>query len=73
MYNSSLPVLFGVKHYADALWPLVKERNIEVNLRRNLIEVKPQEDIAIFQNLDNPSETFEYKVSPPQLKIFFSK
>ncbi|XP_030560753.1 sulfide:quinone oxidoreductase, mitochondrial [Drosophila novamexicana] len=63
IYNTALPVLFGVKHYADALWPIVKKRNITVNTRRNLIEVKPGQDIAVFQNLDNPAECFEEKYS----------
>ncbi|EDW68673.1 sulfide:quinone oxidoreductase, mitochondrial [Drosophila virilis] len=63
IYNTALPVLFGVKHYADALWPIVKKRNITVNTRRNLIEVKPGQDIAVFENLDNPAERFEEKYS----------
>jgi hypothetical protein len=57
LYHTSLPVLFGVKKYADALWEVVKERDIEVNLRSNLIEVKPDTREAIFQNLDKPEET----------------
>ncbi|XP_050087204.1 sulfide:quinone oxidoreductase, mitochondrial, partial [Anopheles aquasalis] len=69
-YNTSLPVLFGVKHYADALWEIVKRRNINVNLRTNLVEVKPASDEAIFENLDNPSERFTVNyeflhVTPP--------
>lgn len=62
-YNTSLPVIFGVKHYADALWKVVKKRDIKVNLKRNLIEVRPNEDIAVFQNLDKPEEVFEEKYS----------
>ncbi|KAH8395247.1 hypothetical protein KR222_003978, partial [Zaprionus bogoriensis] len=58
-YNTALPVLFGVKHYADALWPIMKRRNITVNLRRNLIEVKPAQNVAIFENLDQPGERYE--------------
>lgn len=61
-YNTALPVLFGVKHYADALWPIMKKRNITVNLRRNLVEVKPEQNVAIFENLDKPDERFEEKV-----------
>ena len=38
-YRSSLAVIFGVKKYADALWEVCKERNINVNLRQHLIEV----------------------------------
>ena len=55
--NSSLAVLFGVKKYADALWEVVKEKEINVNLRSNLIEIKPDSKEAIFQNLDKPEET----------------
>ncbi|XP_076030024.1 sulfide quinone oxidoreductase [Oratosquilla oratoria] len=70
IYNTSLPVLFGIKKYADALWKVVEERNINVNLRRNLIEVKPDTREAVFQNLDEPEETFTYEyemlhVTPP--------
>uniref|UniRef100_A0AAG5CVT5 Sulfide:quinone oxidoreductase, mitochondrial n=1 Tax=Anopheles atroparvus TaxID=41427 RepID=A0AAG5CVT5_ANOAO len=69
-YNTSLPVLFGVKHYADALWEIVKKRNINVNLRTNLVEVKPSTNEAVFENLDNPDERFTVNyeflhVTPP--------
>lgn len=52
IYNTSLPVLFGVKHYADALWKVVKKRNIDVNLRTNLVEILPSGRQAVFENLD---------------------
>ena len=42
--------VFGDKKYSDALWEVVKERDIQVNLRSNLIEVKPESKEAIFQN-----------------------
>ncbi len=62
-YHTSLPVLFGVKKYADSLWEVIKERDINVNLRSNLIEVKPDSREAVFQNLDKPEEltTIKYK------------
>ncbi|KAJ8002564.1 hypothetical protein DPEC_G00160210 [Dallia pectoralis] len=70
VYNTSMPVLFGIKKYADALWEIVKNRNIQVNLRHNLIEVRPEKQQAVFENLDKPGETkvFEYEmlhVTPP--------
>lgn len=70
IYNTSLPVLFGVKKYADALWEIVKKRDINVNLRHNLIEVRPDKREAVFENLDHPAETkvYEYEmlhVTPP--------
>ncbi|KAI5100472.1 sulfide:quinone oxidoreductase, mitochondrial [Silurus meridionalis] len=70
IYNTSLPVLFGVKKYADALWEIVKKRDLNVNLRHNLIEVRADKYEAVFENLDKPGETkvFEYEmlhVTPP--------
>lgn len=57
IYNTSLPVLFGVKKYADALWEIVKKRDLKVNLRQNLIEVRADKQEAVFENLDKPGET----------------
>jgi len=63
IYNTSLPVIFGIKKYADALWKLVEERNIEVNLRRNLVEVRGQSNEAVFEHLDEPGKTTVSKYS----------
>ncbi|XP_046890935.1 sulfide:quinone oxidoreductase, mitochondrial isoform X1 [Hypomesus transpacificus] len=70
IYNTSLPVLFGIKKYADTLWEIVKRRDLQVNLRQNLIEVRADKQEAVFENLDKPGETkvFEYEmlhVTPP--------
>ncbi|KAM4618496.1 sulfide:quinone oxidoreductase, mitochondrial [Polymixia lowei] len=70
IYNTSQPVLFGIKKYADSLWEIVKSRDLQVNLRLNLIEVRADKQEAVFENLDNPGETkvFEYDmlhVTPP--------
>ncbi|XP_052454156.1 sulfide:quinone oxidoreductase, mitochondrial-like isoform X2 [Carassius gibelio] len=70
IYNTPLPKLFGVKKYADALWEIVKKRDININLRHNLIEVRADKQEAIFENLDKPGETKVYKyemihVTPP--------
>lgn len=56
LYHTSLPVIFGVKKYADALWEQVKEKDIQVTLRSNLIEVNPDKKEATFENLDKPEE-----------------
>lgn len=45
------------------LLQVVKERDITVNLRRNLIEVKPDTREAVFQNLDNPDDLKTLPVS----------
>ncbi|XP_060536420.1 sulfide:quinone oxidoreductase, mitochondrial [Cylas formicarius] len=70
IYNTSLPVIFGVKKYADALWKICQERDIAVNTRTNLISIEPSKKTAMFENLDNPQErtTLAYSmlhVTPP--------
>lgn len=63
IYNTSLPVLFGIKKYADALWDIVKRRDLQINLRQNLIEVRVDKQQAVFENLDQPGETRMIEVS----------
>lgn len=70
IYNTSLPVIFGVKKYADALWNVVKSRDIEVNLRSNLVEVRADKNEAVFENLDKPGETQAIQVSYNSLIVF---
>ncbi|KAJ8393106.1 hypothetical protein AAFF_G00067890 [Aldrovandia affinis] len=70
IYNTSLPVLFGIKKYADSLWDVVRARDLTINLRHNLTEVWPDRREAVFEKLDSPGETvvFEYEllhVTPP--------
>nr|CAH0111032.1 unnamed protein product [Daphnia galeata] len=71
MFNTSLGVLFGVKKYADALEKVIRERDISVNFRHELIEVKPDTKEAVFRLLDDPAgatKTFKYEmlhVTPP--------
>ncbi|XP_023345046.1 sulfide:quinone oxidoreductase, mitochondrial [Eurytemora carolleeae] len=60
VYYTALPVIFGVKKYADALWKVVKERGINVNLRHDLIEVKPDTREAIFLNLDTQEKVVQH-------------
>lgn len=63
IYNTSLPVLFGVKKYADCLWEIVKNRDLQVNLRHELVEVRADKQEAVFVKLDSPGETVVYEVS----------
>ncbi len=60
-------MLFAVKKYADALWEIVKERDLNINLRHNLIEVRADKQEAVFENLDKPGETEVYKVAVVKL------
>ena len=57
MFNSSLGVIFGVKKYADALTKVIQERNIQLNFRHELVEVKPETKEAVFSLLDQPAGT----------------
>ncbi|NXM98558.1 SQOR protein, partial [Sylvia borin] len=70
MFNTSLGVIFGVKKYADALLEVIKDRNLAVNYKRNLIEVRADKQEAVFENLDQPgvTEVHQYEmlhVTPP--------
>ncbi|KAH0947386.1 hypothetical protein HN011_008901 [Eciton burchellii] len=69
VYNTALPVIFGVKKYADSLWNVCNTRNVIVNLRTNLIKVDSGKRQATFEKLDS-RETLvqEYSllhVTPP--------
>ncbi|NWS87437.1 SQOR protein, partial [Toxostoma redivivum] len=70
MFNTSLGVIFGVKKYADALLEVIKDRNLTVNYKCNLIEVRADKHEAVFENLDKPgvTEVYQYEmlhVTPP--------
>ncbi|XP_012274037.1 sulfide:quinone oxidoreductase, mitochondrial [Orussus abietinus] len=63
VYNTALPVIFGVKRYADELWNVCNKRDITVNLSTNLLELNPDKKEALFQNLKNPGETYVQQYS----------
>jgi len=68
-YYTSLPVLFGVKKYANALNKVCEERKININLRHNLVEVNPDKKEAIFEHLDTNEKVHQHydmlHVTPP--------
>ncbi|KAF6133112.1 sulfide quinone oxidoreductase [Phyllostomus discolor] len=57
IFNTSLGAIFGVKKYADALLDIIQERNLTVNYKQNLVEVRAEKQEAVFENLDKPGET----------------
>ncbi|KAI0211237.1 Sulfide:quinone oxidoreductase, mitochondrial [Lamellibrachia satsuma] len=70
MFNTSLEVVFGVPKYAQALYNQITERDIKLNLKRNLVEVKYETKEAVFEVLgtDGATQTYEYEmlhVAPP--------
>lgn len=70
-YNTALPVIFGVKHYAEPLRKICAERSLNVNYRLNLVKIDWERKQAYFQNLDKPEEKlipYQYNllhVTPP--------
>lgn len=56
-------MIFGVKKYADALQKIIMERNLTVNYKQNLTEVRADKQEAVFENLDKPGETQVVSVS----------
>lgn len=63
MYNTALGVIFGVKKYADELLKVVDRKGIQLNFKRNLIEVDAVSRQAIFEVLEEDrTETFSVSV-----------
>ncbi|XP_006135101.1 sulfide:quinone oxidoreductase, mitochondrial [Pelodiscus sinensis] len=70
IFNTSLGSIFAVEKYANKLLEIIKDRNITVNYKHNLIEVRADKQEAVFENLDKPGETEVYQyemlhVTPP--------
>ncbi|XP_067327526.1 sulfide:quinone oxidoreductase, mitochondrial [Anolis sagrei] len=70
IFNTALGVIFGVQKYADALLEIIKARDITVNYKYNLVEVRADKQEAVFENLDKAGETKVYQyemlhVTPP--------
>ncbi|XP_013411572.1 sulfide:quinone oxidoreductase, mitochondrial [Lingula anatina] len=57
IYNTALGVMFSAPKYAKVLEQICKERGIEVNFKRNLVEVRPDKKEADFMKLDT-GETY---------------
>ncbi|CAH2037056.1 unnamed protein product, partial [Iphiclides podalirius] len=58
VYNTCLPVIFGVKKYADALLKVVEKKNIKVNYTTVLKEVRHEKKEAVFYSTVDPSKEF---------------
>ncbi|MCU0657565.1 MAG: NAD(P)/FAD-dependent oxidoreductase [Polyangiaceae bacterium] len=70
IYASATPAIFGVKHYREALEPIVQRKGIETLFRHDLVEVRAASKEAIFRKLDGGEEVvLPYEllhVVPPQ-------
>lgn len=52
-YVTGTPTIFSVKKYADTLMKVVERKGIRPYFRHRLIEVKADEKVAVFENLDS--------------------
>lgn len=70
LYASATPAIFGVKHYREALEPIVARKGIDTLFRHDLVEVRPSSREAVFKNLDTQAEVVKkydfLHVTPPQ-------
>lgn len=53
VFYSASPKLFAVDKYRPTLEKIVERRGIKLHLRHNLIELRPKERKAVFENLEN--------------------
>ena len=54
-------MIFGVKKYADSLMKVVERKDIKVNFKRKILEVRGDKKEAVFEVLDNGTQEV-YKV-----------
>ncbi|MEC2074512.1 FAD/NAD(P)-binding oxidoreductase [Metabacillus fastidiosus] len=52
IFGSANPAIFDVLKYREALEEVVERKNIDARFRRNLIEIKTDEKVAVFENLE---------------------
>lgn len=52
IFGSANPAIFDVEKYRLALEKVVERKQIDTRFRRNLVEIKPEEKVAVFENLD---------------------
>ncbi len=52
IFRSANPAIFDVLKYRNALEKVVERKEIETHFRQDLIEIKADEKIAVFENLD---------------------
>ncbi|CAG9584904.1 unnamed protein product [Danaus chrysippus] len=55
-YNTCLPVIFGVKKYADVLLKIANRKNIKVNYKTVLREIRPEKKEAVFIHTEDKNK-----------------
>ena len=62
VFCSALAQLYPVKAYSATIERVVARRGIEVLLRHNLIEVRPEEQVAVFEVREEGREPFQEEI-----------
>ncbi len=78
VYAAPGPAIFGVPKYRAALEKVIAERNIETMFRHNLVALRPEAKVAVFEQVDHDNERIEVEyemihVTPPQSSPDFVK
>jgi len=61
-YNTGMGVIFSAPHYASKLKEICRKREIEVNLKRTLVELRPESKEAVFRNEKGEKEVEKYGI-----------
>ncbi|EGR30200.1 hypothetical protein IMG5_138190 [Ichthyophthirius multifiliis] len=54
-FYKAVNFLFSVPRYSSVLTQIIKQKNIKLNLKTNLLEVRSNKKIAVFEDLDTKS------------------
>lgn len=69
IFGIAAPGIFGISHYAGALRKVVERKQIDARYRHDLTEIRPDQKVAVFKNLDSGEDvTIAYDmihVTPP--------
>ena len=77
VFAAAVPRIFGVAKYRAALEKIIEKRDIHTKFRHNLVALKPDRKLAVFEQLDTHEQLeLEYEmihVTPPQSSPDFIK
>ncbi len=78
VYIAPGPAIFGVAKYRAALEQVIEQRAIQTMFRHNLVAVRPEDKVAVLEQVDADNERIELEyemihVTPPQSSPDFIK
>jgi Uncharacterized NAD(FAD)-dependent dehydrogenases len=73
LFCSAAGGIFAVKKYADTLEKVLVRKQIETHFKTNLVELRPEQHEAVFENIDTGEKTSMHydmiHVTPPQAPL----